>query len=86
MQYLGQPVAVVVAETREQAFDMAVIVDYEPSPLWMCEAATGCASAVDAVAGQLLFEFQVGNAAATEAAATPTVVAGQRQWTPCQNP
>ncbi|MEC8774447.1 MAG: xanthine dehydrogenase family protein molybdopterin-binding subunit, partial [Pseudomonadota bacterium] len=81
VQYLGQPVAVVVAETREQALDSAeaVIVDYEPlAPLMdVREAAQpGAHQLWTQSPGNCCFEFQVGDAAATEAAisAAPTVV------------
>ena len=81
VQYLGQPVAVVVAETREQALDSAeaVIVDYEPlAPLMdVREAVQPDAHQLWTQSpGNCCFEFQVGDAAATEAAisAAPTVV------------
>src|SRR5882672_10229855 len=73
VRYVGEPVALIVAETRAQALDASeqVAVDYEPLPA----AATIAAAAVpDApllaaeAPGNLCFEWLTGDAAAVAAA------------------
>ena len=73
VRYVGDAVAMVIAETREAAQQgaEAVAVDYEPLP-----AAVGVLDAIrpeapllyDDVPGNLCFEWEVGDEAATEAA------------------
>ena len=79
--YLGQPVAVVVAETAEQALDgaEAVLVDYEPfAPLIdVRDAAAPAAHQLwEQSPGNCCFDFQVGDrdAAETAIAGADTVV------------
>ena len=94
VQYLGQPVAVVVAETREQAFDSAeaVIVDYEPlAPIMdVREAAQPDAHQLwDAVAGQLLFRvsgWERRSDRGSDQRSTNCRSLVQRQWTPRPKP
>jgi aerobic carbon-monoxide dehydrogenase large subunit len=81
VRYVGEPVAVIVAETREQALDASDLigVDYIPLP---CVTTADAARAADApqiaaaVPGNLCFDWQTGDTAAVEAAfarATHTV-------------
>jgi len=66
VRYAGQPVALVVAETQAQALDAAesVAADYAPLP-----AATSIAEAIaSGDPDRLCLEWQVGDAAATDAA------------------
>ena len=93
VQYLGQPVAVVVAETREQAFDSAeaVIVDYEPSPLsWMCaklhnRMRISCGRSRRAIA---VSRFRLGRRSdrGSDQRSTNCRSLVQRQWTPRPKP
>jgi carbon-monoxide dehydrogenase large subunit len=73
VRYVGDPVAVVIAESRVQARDAAerVMVDYSELP-----AVTDCAKAQDGAApqihpeapGNLIFNWSIGDEAATKAA------------------
>ena len=73
VRYAGEPVALIVAETRIQALDAAelVWVDYTPlasvsTPAAAC--AFGAPQTSAEVAGNLCFDWQTGDAAAVEAA------------------
>ena len=75
VRYLGQPVAVVVAETLEQALDgtEAVLVNYEPlTPLIdVRESAARDAQQIwEQSPGNCCFNFQIGNANAADEAIT----------------
>ena len=66
VRYVGEPIALVIAETREQAMDAAelVAVDYAPLP-----ALTSIAAAVDSGdASDVCLEWEAGDRAAAEAA------------------
>ena len=73
VRYVGEPVAVIVAETRDQALDAAelVAVDYQPLP---AVTTVDAARAPDApeifveVAGNLCFDWQTGDRAAVDQA------------------
>jgi carbon-monoxide dehydrogenase large subunit len=72
-RHVGDPVAVVVAETRAQARDAAeaVTVDYAPLPaVATIEAAIapGAPLVHDGVAGNLCYDWEIGDRAATDAA------------------
>lgn len=72
-RYVGDAVAVVIAETREQAKDAAelVMVDYEelPAAVTSLKALEGGAPLVhDDVGGNLCFDWHLGDAAAVDAA------------------
>ena len=72
-RYVGDIVAVVIAETREQAKDAAelVEVDYEdlPAVVSLRQAVDGGAALVhDEVAGNLCYDWHLGDAAAVDAA------------------
>jgi carbon-monoxide dehydrogenase large subunit len=73
VRYVGEPVALIVAESREAALDALdlVAVDYEPLPaITDPEAARAAGAPVLApeAPGNLCFEWQAGDAAAVEAA------------------
>jgi carbon-monoxide dehydrogenase large subunit len=73
VRHVGDPVAVVVAETRAQARDAAeaIVVDYAPLPaVATSEAAIapGAPPVHDGVAGNLCYDWHIGDQAATEAA------------------
>jgi carbon-monoxide dehydrogenase large subunit len=73
VRYAGEPVALIVAATREQALGAAeqVRVDYEPLPAVTNAAAARAAGAplvAAAVPGNLCFEWRVGDGAAVTAA------------------
>ncbi|NGM20495.1 xanthine dehydrogenase family protein molybdopterin-binding subunit [Roseomonas stagni] len=73
VRHVGDPVAVVVAETRAQARDAAeaIVVDYAPMPgVSTTEAAIapGAPAVHDGVAGNLCYDWHIGDKAATEAA------------------
>jgi aerobic carbon-monoxide dehydrogenase large subunit len=73
VRYLGEPVAIVVAETADQAADAAelVEVDYEPLPL-VTDARAAMAAGAPQIwpdrPGNVSMHCEVGDAAATEAA------------------
>src|SRR5215831_6703293 len=73
VRYVGEPVALIVAETRAQALDAAelVTVDYTPLPAVTTAAAARAAGAPEIspeVPGNLCFDWQTGDAAAVDAA------------------
>ena len=73
VRYVGDAVAMVVAETREAALQgaEALSIDYEPLPaaVGMLEAIRpGAPLVYDDVPGNLCFEWDVGDKAATDAA------------------
>ncbi|MFV0301001.1 MAG: xanthine dehydrogenase family protein molybdopterin-binding subunit [Paracoccus sp. (in: a-proteobacteria)] len=73
VRYVGDAVAVVIAETRQQARDAAelVAVDYEELPVaaHVTEAlAAGAAQVHDNAPGNLCFDWEIGDEAATDAA------------------
>ncbi len=73
VRYVGDHVAVVIAETQAQARDAAeaVAVDYEPLPAVADGAAAlrpGAPLVHDEVAGNLCFDWNLGDRAATDAA------------------
>jgi carbon-monoxide dehydrogenase large subunit len=73
VRYVGEPVALVVADSREQALDAieAVAVDYEPLPA-VRDATAACAAGAPQIAaevpGNLCFEWRTGDHAAVDAA------------------
>ncbi len=73
VRYVGEPVALVVAETRSQALDAAerIVVDYVPLPA-VTSAAAACASGAPVlspeVPGNICIDWHTGDAAAVEAA------------------
>ncbi|WP_448205071.1 xanthine dehydrogenase family protein molybdopterin-binding subunit [Azospirillum sp. sgz302134] len=72
-RYVGDPVAVVIAETREQAKDAAefVMVDYEELPAAVTSVkalAEGAPLVHDDAAGNLCFDWHLGDATAVDAA------------------
>ncbi|WP_448187658.1 xanthine dehydrogenase family protein molybdopterin-binding subunit [Azospirillum sp. sgz301742] len=72
-RYVGDPVAVVIAETREQAKDAAELieVDYEdlPAVVSLRQAVDGNAALVhDEVPGNVCYDWHLGEAAAVDAA------------------
>jgi carbon-monoxide dehydrogenase large subunit len=76
VRYVGDPVAMVVAETVEQAKDAAELVDiaYEPLPSvtdTAMAALPGCPRVWDECADNVSHVFEVGDRAATEAAFAP---------------
>ncbi len=81
-RYVGDPIALVIAETAAQAADAAeaVRVDYEPLPAVTCTAdAIGGASVWDECPDNVSNLFEVGDKAATDAAfATATRVIRRR--------
>ncbi len=71
-RHAGDPVAMVIAETRAQAKDAAqlVDVDYEPLPAVAhlnAAVADGAPQVWDEAAGNVCFDWHLGDAAATEA-------------------
>jgi carbon-monoxide dehydrogenase large subunit len=73
VRYVGEPVAVIVAERREQALDAAerVAVDYAPLPAVTTAAgarAPGASLLSPDVPGNLSFEWHAGDSAAVRAA------------------
>ncbi len=73
VRHVGDPVAVVVADTRQQARDAAeaIIVDYDvlPSATTMAQAQAPAAPLVhDGLAGNLCYDWHIGEKAAVEAA------------------
>jgi carbon-monoxide dehydrogenase large subunit len=73
VRYAGEPVALIVAETRAHALDAAelVMVDYAPLPAVTTAAAaraSGAAEISSEVSGNLCFDWRIGDAAAIDAA------------------
>ena len=73
VRYVGEPVALIVAETRAQALDAAeqVVVDYAPLPAVTSAAAARAAGAPELsseVPGNLCFDWLTGDPAAVDAA------------------
>jgi aerobic carbon-monoxide dehydrogenase large subunit len=73
VRYAGEPVALIVAETRAQALDAAelVMVDYAPLPAVTTVAAAralGSPEISSKVPGNLCFDWRTGDPAAVEAA------------------
>lgn len=73
VRHVGDPVAVVVAETRSQARDAAeaIAVSYTPLPALPTMAAAlapGAALLHDDAPGNVCFDWEIGDAAATDAA------------------
>ena len=73
VRHVGEPVALIVAETRAQALDASecVRVDYDPLPAVTTAAdacAPGAALVSDEVPGNVCMDWKWGDAAATEAA------------------
>ena len=73
VRHVGEPVALIVAETRAQALDAAelVAVDYEPLPAVTTSAAalaSGAPLIAEEVPGNLCLDWRTGDAAAVEAA------------------
>ena len=73
VRYVGEPVALVVAETAQAAQDAAeaVVVDYDDLPALIdaqAALAPGAPLVHDGVPGNLVLDFEGGNAAATDAA------------------
>ena len=73
VRYAGQPVALIVAETRAQALDAAelVMVDYVPLPAVTTAVAARAAGAPEIspeVPGNICFDSRTGDAAAVDAA------------------
>jgi len=73
VRYVGEPVVLIVAETRAQALDAAelVMVDYAPLPAVTTAAAARASSAPEIsseVPGNLCFDWRTGDPGAVEAA------------------
>jgi carbon-monoxide dehydrogenase large subunit len=73
VRHVGDPVAMVIAETRAQAHDAAlrVEVDYDPQPVvahLRSAAAAGAPQVWDEAPGNVCFDWHLGDAAATDAA------------------
>ena len=73
VRFAGEPVAMIVAETADAAEEAAeaLVVEYDDLPVVMKAAdaaAAGAAQLHDNVPGNLAFEFEYGDKAATEAA------------------
>ena len=73
VRYVGEPVVLIVAETRAQALDAAelVMVDYAPLPALTTAAAARASSAPEIsseVPGNLCFDWRTGDPGAVEAA------------------
>jgi carbon-monoxide dehydrogenase large subunit len=73
VRYVGEPVALIVAETLDQALDAAeqVAVDYTPSPAVTTAAAARAAGAPaisEQVPGNVCFDWRTGDTAAVDAA------------------
>ena len=78
VRYAGEPVALIVAETRAQALDSAehVVVDYSPLPAVTTAAAARALGAPEIspeVPGNLCFDWRTGDSAAAFAAAAYVV-------------
>src|SRR6185295_18295002 len=73
VRHAGDPVAMVIAETKAQAKDAAALVDvdYEPLPAvahLRAAVADGAPQVWDEAAGNVCFDWHIGDAAATDAA------------------
>ncbi len=73
VRYVGEPVAVIVAETRDRALDAAerVAVDYAPLPAVTtvdAARATGAPQIADEVKGNLCFDWETGDRNAVDRA------------------
>ena len=73
VRYVGEPVALIVAETRDRALDAAeqVLVDYSPLPAVTTAAAARAAGAPEIsaeVPGNVCFDWRTGDAVAVDAA------------------
>ena len=73
VRYVGEPVALIVAETRAQALDAAeqVVVEYSPLPAVTTAAAAGAAGAPEIspeVPDNLCFDWRTGDSGAVAAA------------------
>src|ERR1700736_142080 len=73
VRYVGEPVALIVAETRAQALDAAeqVVVDYSPLPAVTTAAAASAPGAPEIspeVPGNICFDWRTGDSAAVAAA------------------
>jgi aerobic carbon-monoxide dehydrogenase large subunit len=73
VRYVGEPVALIVAETRAQALDAAeqVVVDYAPLPAVTTTAAARASEAPELspeVPGNVCFDCHIGDAVTVEAA------------------
>src|SRR3954454_21168287 len=73
VRYVGEPVALIVAETSEAALDAAdsVVIDYAPLPCVTDPAAaraSGAPQIADEAPGNLCFEWRTGDAAAVDKA------------------
>jgi aerobic carbon-monoxide dehydrogenase large subunit len=73
VRYAGEPVALIIAETRAQALDAAeqVVVDYAPLPAVTTAASARAADAPNIsaeVPGNVCFDWQTGDTAAVDAA------------------
>jgi carbon-monoxide dehydrogenase large subunit len=73
VRYVGEPVALIVAESRAQALDAAeqVVVDYAPLPAVTTAAAArarGAPAISTEVPGNVCFDWRTGNTAAVDAA------------------
>ncbi|MEJ0070090.1 MAG: xanthine dehydrogenase family protein molybdopterin-binding subunit [Pseudomonadota bacterium] len=73
VRYVGEPVALIVAETREQALDAAelVAVDYAPLPAVTTAAAArapGASQLSPEIPGNLCLDWRIGDRAAVDAA------------------
>jgi carbon-monoxide dehydrogenase large subunit len=73
VRYVGEPVALIIAETRTQALDACeqVVIDYTPLPAVTTAAAARAASAPeisDAVRGNVCLDWSTGETAAVDAA------------------
>src|SRR5207248_5856488 len=72
VRYVGEPVALIVAESRDQALDAAeqVVVEYSPLPSITTGAsarASGAPLLAPEVPGNLCFEWRTGDSAGAEA-------------------
>src|SRR6185295_19310535 len=72
VRHAGDPVAMVIAETKAQAKDAAdlVVVDYDPTPAvahLLAAVAHGAPPVWDEAPGNVCFDWHLGDAAATEA-------------------
>ena len=71
VRFVGECIAFVVADTRGQALDASegIEVDYEPLPaVTACDEAPGGPAVWDDIADNVSFRWEIGDAAATEAA------------------
>jgi len=72
VRFAGEPVALVIAETEADALEAAeaIVVDYDELPVLTTAQAAAASNAVmlhDNVPGNLAFDYEYGNRAATEA-------------------